>query len=182
MSWKLAAAAQTLRKQVDTRFPKRDRSSDGTIGDQAHKRRISDHNPDKSGYVMALDLDEDGWPAHKFADELVDYCRTSGDKRIKNIVYEGRVASGTYPKEWWVWRDAPTLGHAHHIHISFAEPAKHDGKPFPLAILELPRVGLAPKSPNNPPTSSSAINATVTPAKKAPAKKAPAKKAAKPKP
>lgn len=177
MSWKLAAAAQTLRKQVDTRFPKRDRSSDGTIGDQAHKRRISDHNPDKSGYVMALDLDEDGWPAHTFADQLLEYMRTSGDKRIKNIVYEGWVASGTYSNQMWVWRSAPSLGHAHHIHISFAEPAKHDGKPFPLAILELPRVGLAPKSPNNPPTSSSAINATVTPAKKAPAKKA-----AKPKP
>ena len=177
MSWKLAAAAQTLRKQVDTRFPKRDRSSDGTIGDQAHKRRISDHNPDKSGYVMALDLDEDGWPAHTFADQLLEYMRTSGDKRIKNIVYEGRVASGTYSNQMWVWRSAPSLGHAHHIHISFAEPAKHDGKPFPLPVLELPRVGLAPKSPNNPPTSSSAINATVTPAKKAPAKKA-----AKPKP
>jgi hypothetical protein len=172
MSWKLAAAAQTLRKQVDTRYPKRDRSSDGTIGDQAHKRRISDHNPDKSGYVMALDLDEDGWPAHQFADQLVEYMRTSGDKRIKNIVYEGRVASGTYADHMWKWRSAPNLGHAHHIHISFAEPGKHDGSPFPLAILEMPRVGLAPKNPNNPPTSSSAVNATVTPAKKAPAKKA----------
>ena len=176
MTWKLAAAAQTLRKQVDTRYPKRDRSSDGTVGDQAHKRRISDHNPDKAGYVMALDLDEDGWPAHKFADELIAYMRTSGDKRIKNIVYEGRVASGTYADQRWVWRKAPTLGHAHHIHISFAEPAKHDGAPFPLPVFNLPKVGLA-KSENNPPTSSSAVPATVTPAKKTPAKKA-----AKPKP
>jgi hypothetical protein len=176
MSWKLAAAAQTLRKQVDSRYPKRDRSSDGTIGDQAHKRRISDHNPDKSGYVMAFDLDEDGWPAHTFADQLLEYMRTSGDKRIKNIVYEGRVASGTYSNQMWVWRSAPSLGHAHHIHISFAEPAKHDGRPFPLPVLDLPKVGLR-KSDNNPPTSSSALQATVTPAKKMPAKKA-----AKPKP
>jgi len=176
MSWKLAAAAQTLRKQVDTRFPKRDRSSDGTIGDQAHKRRISDHNPDKTGFVMALDLDEDGWPAHTFADQLLEYMRTSGDKRIKNIVYEGRVASGTYSNQMWVWRSAPSLGHAHHIHISFAEPAKHDGRPFPLPVLDLPKVGLR-KSDNNPPTSSSALQATVTPAKKMPANKA-----AKPKP
>ncbi len=163
MSWKLAAAADTLRKQVNTRYPKRDRSSDGTIGDQAHKARgkLSDHNPDKSGYVMALDLDEDGWPAHKFADQLLEYMRTSGDKRIKNVVYEGRVASGTYSNQMWVWRSAPSLGHAHHIHISFAEPAKHDGKPFPLPILDMPQA---------------------KPADKAPAKKAPAKKAAKPKP
>jgi hypothetical protein len=90
MSWKLAAAAVTLRDQVNKRYPRRDRASDGTIGDQAHRRRISDHNPDKTGYVMALDLDEDGWPAHKFADQLIEYMRTSGDKRIKNVVYEGR--------------------------------------------------------------------------------------------
>jgi hypothetical protein len=156
MSWKLAAAADTLRKQVNSRYPKRDKSSDGTIGDQAHKRRISDHNPDKTGYVMALDLDEDGWPAHTFANELLKYMRTSGDKRIKNVVYEGRVASGTYADQLWVWRSAPSLGHAHHIHISFAEAGKHDGRPFPLAILDMPQA--------------------------TPAKKAPAKKAAKPKP
>jgi hypothetical protein len=110
---------------------------------------------------MALDLDEDGWPAHQFADQLVDYMRTSGDKRIKNIVYEGRVASGTYSNQRWVWRSAPSLGHAHHIHVSFAEPAKHDGRPFPLPILDMPQA---------------------KPVDKAPAKKAPAKKAAKPKP
>ena len=158
MSWKLAAAAVTLRDQVNKRYPKRDRASDGTIGDQAHKARgkLSDHNPDRSGYVMALDLDEDGWPAHTFADQLIEYMRKSGDKRIKNVVYEGRVASGTYADQVWVWRsNVPRLGHAHHIHISFAEPAKHDGAPFPLPVLE---------------------GGPLVPAKKAPAKKA-AKKA-----
>lgn len=172
MSWHVAAAAVTLRDQVNTRYPKRDKASDGTKGDARHARRVSDHNPDKTGYVMALDLDEDGWPAHKFADQLIEYMRKSGDKRIKNVVYEGRVASGTYSDQRWVWRSAPSLGHAHHIHISFAEPAKHDGAPFPLPVLDLPKVGLG-KSGNNPPTSSSAVQATVTPAKKT------AKKAAK---
>jgi hypothetical protein len=159
MSWKLAAAAVTLRDQVNKRYPKRDKASDGTIGDRAHRRRISDHNPDKSGYVMALDIDEDfgaRGTSRVFADQLVDYMRTSGDKRIKNIVYEGKVASGTYPDvkgrppTWWVWRSAPRLGHHHHIHISFAEPAKRDGSPFPLPVLE---------------------GAPLVPAKKAPAKK-----------
>jgi hypothetical protein len=141
MNWRLAAAADTLRKQVNTRYPKRDRDSDGTIGDQAHRRRISDHNPDKQGFVMALDLDEDGWPAHVFADQLIAYMRTSNDKRIKNIVYENRVASGTYsdvkgqPPRYWQWRPAKGMGHEHHIHISFNLPARYDGRPFPLAIL-----------------------------------------------
>jgi hypothetical protein len=132
MSWKLAAAAVTLRDQVNKRYPKRDRASDGTIGDQAHRRRISDHNPDKSGYVMALDLDEDGWPAHKFADQLIEYMRTSGDKRIKNVVYEGRVASGTYSNKLWVWRKGaeprPQAPHSHQFRPArearrFAVPA-----------------------------------------------------------
>jgi hypothetical protein len=167
MSWKLAAAAVTLRDQVNKRYPKRDKASDGTKGDDRHARRRSDHNPDKTGYVMALDIDEDfGAPgtSRVFADQLVDYMRTSGDRRIKNIVYEGRVASGTYPDvkgrrpTWWVWRSAPSLGHHHHIHISFAEPGKRDGRPFPLPSLE---------------------GAPLVPAKKAPAKKAPAKKTAK---
>jgi hypothetical protein len=160
MSWQLAAAAETLRKQVNTRYPKRDKRSDGTVGDRSHKRRISDHNPDKSGYVMALDLDEDGWPVHVFADQLIAYLRTSGDKRVKNVVYEGRVASATYPKELWTWRSAPSLGHAHHIHISFATPAKLDGRPFPLPILD--------KAP--------AEAVELAPAKKTTAKKAAAKK------
>jgi hypothetical protein len=166
MTWKLAAAADTLRKQVNTRYPKRDKSSDGTIGDQAHKRRISDHNPDKSGYVMALDLDEDGWPAHTFADQLIEYLRKSGDNRVKNVVYEGRVASATYADQRWMWRSAPRLGHAHHIHISFNDTAKDDGRPFPLPILGMPQ----------------AEPVELVPAKKTAAKKAPAKKAAKPKP
>ena len=128
---------------------------------------------------MALDLDEDGWPAHAFADQLIEYMRTSGDKRIKNVVYEGRVASATYADQVWVWRsNVPRLGHEHHIHISFAEPAKHDGAPFPLAVLDLPKVGLR-KSDNNPPTSSSAVQATLTPAKKT-AKKATKKATPKP--
>ena len=141
MIWRLAPAADTLRNQVNTRYPKRDRRSDGTIGDQAHKRRVSDHNPDKQGFVMALDLDEDNWPAHVFADQLIAYMRTSNDTRIKNVVYENRVASGTYadvkgqPPRYWQWRPAKGMGHEHHIHISFTAFARHDAQPFPIPIL-----------------------------------------------
>jgi hypothetical protein len=151
MSWKLAAAAVTLRDQVNKRYPKRDRASDGTIGDKAHRRRISDHNPDKTGYVMALDLDEDDWPATR---------RVRHADQLRNVVYR---ASGTYSNKLWVWRSAPRLGHAHHIHISFAEPAKHDGAPFPLPVLD----------------GGPLVPAKKTVAKKTPAKKAPAKKTAK---
>ena len=59
MSWKPAAAALTLRKQVDRRWPKRDRGADGIIGDKAHQARPSDHNPNSRGFVDAIDIDAD---------------------------------------------------------------------------------------------------------------------------
>tara|TARA_R110000822_G_scaffold63030_4_gene155098 strand:+ start:3122 stop:3487 length:366 start_codon:yes stop_codon:yes gene_type:complete len=119
---------------------------------------------------MALDLDEDNWPAHVFADQLIEYMRTSNDTRIKNVVYENRVASGTYkdvkgqPPRYWQWRPAKGMGHEHHIHISFHLNARYDARPFPLAIL-------APQTWNN-----DSLNATepeLVPAKKTRKKAAP---------
>ena len=54
---KLCAGGVRLRDQVNARFPKRDKRSDGWIGDAAHSERASMHNP-VDGVVFALDLDE----------------------------------------------------------------------------------------------------------------------------
>lgn len=56
----LAPSLARLRTSVNTRWPGRDKRSDGWIGDEAHQSRTSDHNPDASGVVRALDLDRDG--------------------------------------------------------------------------------------------------------------------------
>jgi hypothetical protein len=163
---KLVAAGVTLRDQLNARFPKRDKRSDGWIGDYAHSTRASLHNPDKDGWVHALDIDEDfGAPgsAEKFCDQLLAYVRAGLDHhRILHVVYDGRVASGTFPNRpgrpetFWVWRQDATLGHKQHIHISFTDRAEKDGRPFNLPIFD-----------TAPP---------LTPAKKAPAKKVPKKK------
>ena len=57
MQPKLCAAGVQLRDQVDTWFPNSRTASDGWVGDSRHSARKSDHNPDKFGWVRAVDID-----------------------------------------------------------------------------------------------------------------------------
>ncbi len=140
---RLVAAGVTLRKQIDKRWPRRDRRSDGWIGDAAHQARKSDHNPDGRGWVHAIDIDadldkDDPKAAQKLANQIVEYARSGlpGSDRIKYVVYNDRIASGTYKNSWWEWRGSG-YGHKHHIHVSFTDKAPVTGtRPFPLPILD----------------------------------------------
>ncbi len=139
MAARLVRAGVTLRNQVNAKWPSRDKRSDGWIGDAAHAARKSDHNPDADGWVHALDIDKDGIDADRLANELVAYARNlePGSRRLKYVVFKGRVASGTYPDKFWVWRNDPSLGHWEHIHASFTAAAELDGRPWPLPCLSL---------------------------------------------
>ena len=138
---KLVKAGVTLRNQINKRFPNRDKRSDGWIGDKAHQARKSDHNPDDRGWVHALDIDADldrldPHAAQKLANQIVTYAASGapGSKRIKYVVFNDQIASGTYPATKWVWRGRG-YGHFGHIHVSFTNAAEQDGRPFPLPIL-----------------------------------------------
>ena len=57
----LAPTLRVLRDEIDTRWPRRDRRSDGWLGDASHQARHSDHNPDPDDRsVNAVDVDVDG--------------------------------------------------------------------------------------------------------------------------
>jgi len=141
---RLCKGGVTLRDQIDRRWPKRDKASDGWIGDAAHLARgsASDHTPNKAGVVHAIDIDENlgtyanGRTARLLANQLLDYAASGlpGASRLKYVVYENRIASGTYRKTWWTWRHG-NYGHEAHIHISFTSAADRDGTVFPLPIL-----------------------------------------------
>ncbi len=143
---RLVAAGVKLRKQVDRRWPKRDRRSDGWIGDRAHQARKSDHNPDSKGFVHALDIDadldkNDPKAAQRLANQLVAYAKSGkpGADRIKYVVFNDRIASGTYKNTYWEWRGSG-YGHRHHIHVSFTNKAPVTGRRrFPLPILRKPK-------------------------------------------
>ncbi|MFG3709476.1 hypothetical protein [Micromonospora sp. NPDC047730] len=60
MSYYLAPSLDVLRGEINTRWPGRDKGSDGWIGDAAHQASKSDHNPNSRGSVNAIDVDKDG--------------------------------------------------------------------------------------------------------------------------
>jgi len=142
---RLCPAGVTFRAQLDRKFPKRDRRSDGWIGDAAHSERFSWHNPDEDDVVWALDVDENmgtpglwrkGLACRRLADQLVQYAASGlpGSDRILHAVYEDQVVSGTYRKWWWIWRGSG-YGHTIHLHITFRDGAGNDSLEFPLPIL-----------------------------------------------
>lgn len=137
---KLVAGGEVLRNQINKRWPNRDKRSDGWIGDADHQSRVSDHNPDSKGLVHAIDIDEDLKGSKNdnvwLADQLIAYAREKrpGWVRLKYVVYENRIASGTYASQNWTWRNGD-YGHDIHMHISFTTLGETDPSEFDLPIL-----------------------------------------------
>jgi hypothetical protein len=122
--WRVAKALLKLRDQVNARAPRRNKASDGTIGDAAHCQRNSDHNPwvrDGSiGVVTALDITND--PAGGCdVNTIAEAIRASRDSRVKYIIWNKPIANsaGIGTAEPWQWR--PYTGpnpHTRHMHVS----------------------------------------------------------------
>jgi hypothetical protein len=125
MSWYLVAALAALKAELNELAPGRDKTSDGTIGDAAHQKEPSDHNPDSAGRVHAIDVDDtgpwpDGWSAERIVQFLVARQRSGADDRLQNVIYNRRIWSRS-----WGWAGEPYAGaspHTEHIHLS----ARHD--------------------------------------------------------
>jgi hypothetical protein len=138
MTPKLCKAGQQLRLQVDDSYPDRDRTSDGWIGDTRHSARPSDHNPDATGVVRAIDIDRDlsGKAKPDLMPDLADQirlCAKRGDKRISYVIFNGRIASS---KKAWAWRPYDGINkHNHHCHISFTKKGDADGSFFNIPMI-----------------------------------------------
>ena len=129
----ITAATTGLVGELNVRYPARDHSSDGWIGDASHSARASDHNPDYSdgGIVRAVDVDNNG-ALNQVTDLVRDMLGAAiGDPRSYYVIYAGKIASRTYG---WVWRAYyGSNPHDHHVHLSIlAGPLENDTRSWGL--------------------------------------------------
>lgn len=118
MTWRLAHGLEKLRSQVNAKWPNRGKDSDGSIGDEHHSARASDHNPDGAGIVHAIDITHDpkgGFDSYAFADLLLK----KQDRRLKYVISNRRIGAGPAGPSPGVWRKyTGTNPHDHHCHVS----------------------------------------------------------------
>lgn len=128
----LAPSLETLRAEINARWPRRDKASDGWIGDPAHQATRSDHNPNDRGSVDALDIDEDGLD---FA-TVFDAIKRHPSSRY--VIYERRLYHRLRG-----WRSEPYSGvnpHDKHFHLSIDQTraAEQDRRPWGLLEDDMP--------------------------------------------
>ncbi|MBK6484036.1 MAG: hypothetical protein IPG01_13110 [Chitinophagaceae bacterium] len=135
--YRVAESLKLLLTQINDLAPYRNKASDGTVGDDAHKSRDSDHNPwvwDKltgKGVITALDITAD--PSGKCDCQiLANSLQESKDERIKYVIWNSQImnSSKINNAEAWTWRsyNGPNP-HNKHIHISVkCEKENYDSK------------------------------------------------------
>jgi peptidoglycan hydrolase-like protein with peptidoglycan-binding domain len=147
VAWILAESLVRLRDQLNAFAPNRSKASDGTIGDQAHSARISDHNPRwiaGADLVTAFDAThspQTGLDCHQLRDALI----RARDSRVKYMIFDRSIVSGAGGPQPWVRR--PYKGpspHTEHLHLSVVgDHRARDAGPWMLPGL----VGANPSTP-----------------------------------
>lgn len=129
----------TLLKQINNKYPYRDKASDGGIGDAEHSLRISDHNPDSDGIYHAYDFDHDpdsnGLDCYELRSALVG----SWDPRIKYIIFQRRIWYASIRREF---NYEGANAHTQHLHLSVVGGALGDE----ARVWSLPFLGTLPGS------------------------------------
>jgi peptidoglycan hydrolase-like protein with peptidoglycan-binding domain len=118
MTVHLAPSLVRLRDEINRAFPKRDKSSDGWLGDPAHASRTSDHNPNSRDSVNATDTDIDDNDASKDLRALL--VRAAIKHPATNyVISNGKIYSRDYS-----FRERAYTGsnaHTKHVHVSILQ-------------------------------------------------------------
>jgi hypothetical protein len=148
-SWILVPCLVSLRTEFNRIAPRRDKASDGSIGDTAHQQESSDHNPDETGNtpysdadnineVHAIDVDNDlnepGWTMDKCLEIIITRHRTGADDRLQNVIYNRRIWSRS-----WGWTAREYTGaspHTEHAHFSSRYTTAQESDTRPWGLLD----------------------------------------------
>ena len=121
MGWKLAPALAKLIAETNEKWPNRSKASDGTIGDAAHQKRKSEHNPDENGIVRAADITLVGVDKAEFLDAVI------GDPRVHYVIHENKIYSRTY--NWVAKRYKGANRHMEYAHVSLRNRLSENASP-----------------------------------------------------
>ncbi len=127
-NWRLAKSLIQLRSQINIAYPKRDKKSDGSVGDLRHSELVSDHNPNRQGVVCAIDITHDAarGPDTNALSEIL-----TRDARVKYIIWNARIWKARTGQ--WERYTGPNA-HRHHVHISVKAENYDDDRSWVLTF------------------------------------------------
>ncbi|MFG3698644.1 peptidoglycan-binding protein [Micromonospora sp. NPDC047620] len=132
----LAPTLRVLREEINTRWPHRDKASDGWIGDAAHQARKSDHNPDADDRsVNAADFDIDGIDPLLVVRHCIEHPST------QYVIYNRLIWSRT--RDFRPARYTGSNPHTKHLHVSVshARALEDSLRPWGVATARVAKLG-----------------------------------------
>lgn len=132
MAWYLNTALTNFRNAVNAAYPNRDKTSDGTVGDESHQQGISDHNPDPDGSVDAWDMDVDLRVPNVAAELEHLKAVFQAHESSKYWIHNRQIASRD-----WGWTRKPYEGpnpHDKHVHWNTRTSHENSTDPWSLEI------------------------------------------------
>lgn len=133
--WRLAASLVVLGDEANLANPGRDKSSDGTIGDDRHQAlgSKSDHNPwlvwQGTPWVRARDIDTSGLDVAAAFERARHLAHTGHLPQVRNggyLIAFGRITAHDFSR-WHVYKGANPHILAGHVSVS-TEPARFDDR------------------------------------------------------
>jgi len=134
-----APAARAALDQLTKLRPHRSRVSDGIMSSDAHKKLNPTSDHDKGDAFDGTNDPSEGVDSSDLAEWLRQRCRLGLEKRVKYIISDGRIASGTYKTSFWTWRKYDGVnGHFHHFHVSIWHSRRNQTQAWWTGYFTLP--------------------------------------------
>jgi len=142
MAWHLAPSLVQFRDEVNKKWPKRSKKSDGTVGNTSHAARKSDHNPNSRGSVNAIDITYPG------VDADVVIAAVKKHPSAAYVIFNRHIYSAT---DGWVKKPyAGVNPHTTHLHISIKQSVKAENSAVKWFAKPAPKPVKKPALPKYP--------------------------------